>query len=102
MGYEDDRSTELAQDRVQWRVFSVGGVEHSGSATREFCFVCSKFWSKNLKGRDHFGEPKRRWENNVRMFLRELEWELVDWMHMAQDRNQWRAVVNTVMNLRVP
>jgi hypothetical protein len=38
----------------------------------------------------------------IRMDLREIGWEGVDWIHLAQDRGQWRAVVNTVMNLRVP
>jgi hypothetical protein len=36
------------------------------------------------------------------MGLREIEWEVLDWIHLAKDRDQWRAVVNTVMNLRVP
>jgi hypothetical protein len=44
---------------------------------------------------------KRRWEDNIRMDLREIGWEDVDWIHLAQDRNQWRAVINTVMNPRV-
>jgi hypothetical protein len=38
----------------------------------------------------------------IRMILREIAWEDVDWIHLAQDRDQWRAVVNTVMNVRVP
>jgi hypothetical protein len=45
-----------------------------------------------------FGIPRRRWDDNIRMDLRGF----VDWIHLAQDRDQWRAVVNTVMNLRVP
>jgi hypothetical protein len=48
------------------------------------------------------GRPGRRWEDNIRMNLREIGWEVVDWIHVVQDRDQWRAVVNTVMNLRVP
>jgi hypothetical protein len=48
------------------------------------------------------GRPGRRWEENIRIDLREVRWESVDWMHLAQDRDQWRALVNTVMNLRVP
>jgi hypothetical protein len=48
------------------------------------------------------GKPWRRWEDNIRMDLRETGWESGDWMYLAQDRDQWRAVVKTVMNLRVP
>jgi hypothetical protein len=46
--------------------------------------------------------PRRRRKNNIKIDLREVGWEDVDWIHLAQDRDQWRAVVNTVMNLRVP
>jgi hypothetical protein len=48
------------------------------------------------------GRLRRRWEDNIKMNLREIVWEGVNWMHPAQDRNQWWAVVNTVMNLRIP
>jgi hypothetical protein len=44
---------------------------------------------------------RRRWEDNIRMDLREVGWEFVDWIHLAQDRDQWRALVNTVMKLWV-
>jgi hypothetical protein len=46
------------------------------------------------------GRSRRRWEDNIRMDLREIGWEVVDWIHLAQDRDQWRVVVNNVMNLR--
>jgi hypothetical protein len=46
--------------------------------------------------------PRSRWEDNVRMDVREVWWKCVDWMHVDQDRDQWRAVVSTVINLRVP
>jgi hypothetical protein len=46
--------------------------------------------------------PRHRWQNNIGMDLREIGWEGVEWMHMAQDRHQWWALVNTVMNLWVP
>jgi hypothetical protein len=48
------------------------------------------------------GRPRRRWEDNIKMDLREIGFGDVDWIHCAQDRDRWRAVVNTVMNLRVP
>jgi hypothetical protein len=65
--------------------------------------MCTTFWLENLSGRKRsLGRPRRRWEDNIRMDIREVEWEGVDWMHLVQDRDQWRAVVNMVMNLRVP
>jgi hypothetical protein len=55
-----------------------------------------------LKGRDHSEDLDVDGEGNTGMYLREIGWEDVDWMHLAQDMDQWRAVVNMVMNLRVP
>jgi hypothetical protein len=46
--------------------------------------------------------PRRRWMDNVKMHLREVEWDGMDWIDMAQDRESWRALENMVMNLRVP
>jgi hypothetical protein len=46
--------------------------------------------------------PRRRWENNIKMDLREIGIKGANWIRLAQDRFQWRAFVNTVMNLRVP
>jgi hypothetical protein len=54
------------------------------------------------EGKRLLGRPRRRWENNIRIDLRAVGWEGVDWMHLDQDRSQRRAVVNTVMNLRIP
>jgi hypothetical protein len=45
------------------------------------------------------GSPRRRWEVSGRKDLREIRWEALDWIHVAQDWEQWRAVVNTVMKL---
>jgi hypothetical protein len=47
------------------------------------------------------GSPRLRWEDGIRMDLRDIGWGCVDWIHLAQDRERWRAVVNAVMNLRV-
>jgi hypothetical protein len=48
------------------------------------------------------GRPSRRWVDNIRIDLREIGWNGMDWTDVAQDRDQWRVLVNTVMNLRVP
>jgi hypothetical protein len=52
--------------------------------------------------RRQLGRPRRRWEDNIRMYFREVGCGCVDWMELAQDRDRWRAFVGTVMNLRVP
>jgi hypothetical protein len=54
------------------------------------------------EGKRPLGRPRRRWERNIKMDLREIGINGVNWIHLAQDRVQWRACVNTVMNLRVP
>jgi hypothetical protein len=54
------------------------------------------------EGRRPLGTPRRRWEDNILMDLREIGFGDVNWIHLAQDRDKWRALVNTVMNLRVP
>jgi hypothetical protein len=53
-------------------------------------------------GKRSLGRPRRKWEENIRMDLREIGREGVDWIHLAQDRDQWWAVVNMVINIRVP
>jgi hypothetical protein len=54
------------------------------------------------EGRRPLGRPRRRWEDNIRMDLREVGCGCMDWMELAQDRERWRASVSAVMNLRVP
>jgi hypothetical protein len=48
------------------------------------------------------GRSKHRWEDNIKMDLQEVEWEGIDWIGLAQDKDRWRALVNAVMKLRVP
>jgi hypothetical protein len=48
------------------------------------------------------GRPRSRWANNIKIDLLEIGWVGVDWIGLAQDRDKWRALVNAVMNLRVP
>jgi hypothetical protein len=53
------------------------------------------------EGKRPLGRPWRRWENGIRMDLREIGLEGVDWIRLAQDRDRWRDVVSAMMNLRV-
>jgi hypothetical protein len=53
------------------------------------------------EGKRRLGRPRRRWEDGIRMDLRGIDWGSVDWIQLAQDRDRWRALVNTVMSLRV-
>jgi hypothetical protein len=54
------------------------------------------------EGKRPLGRPRRTWVDNIKMDIREIGWDGRDWIELAQDRDQWRALVNTVMNLRVP
>jgi hypothetical protein len=54
------------------------------------------------EGRRPLGRPRCRWLNNIKMDVREIEWGGMDWLDLAQGSDQWRALVNTVMKLRVP
>ena len=54
------------------------------------------------EGKSPLGRPRRRWEDNIKMGLQEVGGVCEDWMELAQDRDRWRALVSTVMNIRVP
>ena len=54
------------------------------------------------EGRRSLGRPRRRWEDNIKKDLQEVGCEVMNWIELAQDRDCWRALVNVVMNLRVP
>jgi hypothetical protein len=54
------------------------------------------------EGRRPLGRPRHRWEDSMKIYLGKIGFGDVDWIHLAQDRDRCRAVVNTVMNLRVP
>jgi hypothetical protein len=54
------------------------------------------------EGKRPVGRQRRRWVYNIKIDLREIQWDVMDWMNLAQDRDQWRALVYTVMNLWVP
>jgi hypothetical protein len=54
-----------------------------------------------LVGKRPLGRPRRRWVDNIKMYLREIGWGGMDWIDLAQNRDQWRALVNTAIYLRV-
>jgi hypothetical protein len=56
----------------------------------------------NPEGKIPLGRPRRRLVDNIKMNLREIEWDVGDWTDLAQDRDRWRALVKAAMNLRVP
>jgi hypothetical protein len=85
--------TVIKSIRMGW----AGHVARMGEIRNVYKILVGKLERKRPLGR-----PRRRWEDNVRMNLREIGWEGVDCMHLRQDRDQWRCLVNTVMNLQVP
>ena len=54
------------------------------------------------EGKRPLGRPRRRWEDNIKMDIQEVGCVGMDWISLAQDRDRWQALVNAVMNLRVP
>jgi hypothetical protein len=79
--------------RMRW----AGNVAHMGEVRGAYNILVGR-----PEGRRLLGRPRRRWEDNIKMDLIEIGFGDVDWIHWAQDRDRWRAVLNTVMNLRVP
>jgi hypothetical protein len=79
--------------RMRW----AGHVAYMEAMTNAYNILIGK-----PKGKRQLGKTRRGWEDNIRMDLRERESKSVDWIHLARDRDQWRALVNTVVNLCVP
>jgi len=61
-----------------------------------------RVWVGKPEGKRSLGRSWRRWEDNIKVDLEEMECGAMDWIELAQDRDRWRALVNAVMNLRVP
>jgi hypothetical protein len=79
--------------RMRWS----GHVARIGVKTN-----ASRTLAGKLEGKRPLGRPRLRWVGNIKMDPREIGWGGMDLIDLAQDRDQWRALVNTVMNLRVP
>jgi hypothetical protein len=57
---------------------------------------------EKLERKKPFGKPGRRWKNNIKINFKDIYWEDVDWINLAQDMDKWWAVVSTVINLQTP
>jgi hypothetical protein len=79
--------------RMRW----AGHVARKGEKRNTYRLFVGKPEEKRSLGR-----PRRRWVDNIRMDLGEVGWGDVDWIDLAQDRNRWRALVNSILNLQVP
>jgi hypothetical protein len=79
--------------RMRW----VGNVVRMGEVRGAYNILVGR-----PEGRRPLGRPRHRREDNIKMDLREIGFEDVVWIHFAEDRDRWRALVNTVMNLWVP
>jgi hypothetical protein len=79
--------------RMRW----VGRVARMGEKRNAYRLLVEK-----PEGKRPLGRPKRKWVDNIRMDLGEVGWGAVDWIGLAKDRNRWRALVNSVLDLRVP
>jgi hypothetical protein len=75
----------------------MGRVSSTNEGDEEFRILVRKTEVKRQLGR-----PRHRWMDNINMNLREIGWDGMDWIELAHDRDQWRALVNTVMKLRGP
>jgi hypothetical protein len=83
---------QIKSRRMRW----VGHVARMGERRNVYRVLVGK-----PEGKSALERPRRRWENGIKIDLREIGWGDVDWIHLAQDRDRWWAVVNAVMNLRV-
>jgi hypothetical protein len=79
--------------RMRW----AGHAARMGEKRNACRILVGKPESERLMGR-----PRRRWVNNIKMYHREIGWKIMDWIDLTQDWDQWRDLVNTVMNLRLP
>jgi hypothetical protein len=79
--------------RIRW----TGHIARMGKKRNAYRILVGK-----PEGERPLGRPKRRWEDNIRMDLREIGWGGMDWIDLAQDTDQLMPLMNTVINLRVP
>jgi hypothetical protein len=90
--YSSPNIRQIKSRRMRW----AGHVARMGEERKVYKVLVGK-----PEGKRPLGRPRRRWEDGIRMDLREIGWDDVEWVQLAHDRGQWRAVVNAVMNLWV-
>jgi hypothetical protein len=83
----------LKSRRMRW----AGHVAGMGEKRNAYRLLVGK-----PEGKRPLGSRRRRWVDNIKMDLLEIGWDGVDWIGLVQDRDKWRALVNAIMNLRVP
>jgi hypothetical protein len=82
----------ISETKTNWRACSTNGEKRNAYRI----LVGTPERKRSL------GRPRHRWVGNIKIDVGEIGWGGMDWIDLAQDRDQWRALVNTVMNLRVP
>jgi hypothetical protein len=83
----------IKSKRVRW----AGHVARKGEKRNAYRILVGK-----PEGKRQLGRPRRRWVDNIKIDLREIGWDGIDWIDLTQHRDQWRALVNTVVKLRLP
>jgi hypothetical protein len=91
--YSSPRIIRIVKSR---RMGWAGHVTRMGEKRNAYRLIVGK-----PEGKRQLGRPRRRWVDNIRMDLEEVGWGDVDWIGLAQNRNRWRAFVNSVLNIRV-
>jgi hypothetical protein len=89
-------SPDIIRQIKSRRMRCAGHVACMGEGTNVYRVLVEK-----PEGKRSFERPRRRWEDGIKIDIREISWVDVKWIRLAQDRDRWRAVVNAVMNLRV-
>ena len=125
MGVCTDHVTVITYGKVSdiafwesWHTFIFRGIQHATSSTISISSRIRKIAKSDYlmrhvrpsvrvlvgkpEGKRPLGRPRRRWEDNIKMYLQEVGGSCGDWMEFAQDRDRWRELVVTVRNLRVP
>jgi len=91
--YCSSKIIRVTKLRMRW----VGHVARMGERRGVYRVLVGK-----PEGKRPLGRPRRRWEDSIKMDLQEMGCGIMDWIELAQDRDRWWALVNAVMNLRVP